>query len=225
MGSKILIRICAPELCIPELSFGTYILNCLINHAKLQHLHAQLQHLQLCATMFRQSCFGDMLTCRWELLFLVHEYRVCVNMKAFCLITYLRFEDYFPPVLILHNSNNIMANLMHVFNDLLHEFGNADAARVSLLYMLKQRFLGKCLRQLVTNNRLAIVSNLDECNKVIWDFTYTQLCTVFDKIEEHLNPTEARVDNRHTYTVQGFVYVFKVFRLCFIIVFKKKQVL
>nr|KAJ0195556.1 hypothetical protein LSAT_V11C700373650 [Lactuca sativa] len=95
-----------------------------------------------------------------------------------------------------------MVDLMHVFNDLPHQLGDADAIRVSLLYMLEQGFLGKHPRQPVTNERLAIISNLGEFN--------IQLRTFFDKIGEHLNPTEARVDSRHTYTLQGFVYKFKI---------------
>nr|KAJ0201299.1 hypothetical protein LSAT_V11C600333130 [Lactuca sativa] len=66
----------------------------------------------------------------------------------------------------------------------------------------------------VTNELLAIVSNLDEFNRYLWgrvilDFTYTQLCTVFDTIKGHLNPNEPRVGSRHTYTMLGFVYTFK----------------
>nr|KAJ0187345.1 hypothetical protein LSAT_V11C900498970 [Lactuca sativa] len=46
---------------------------------------------------------------------------------------------------------------------------------------------------------------------LIWDFTYKQMCIVFDKIEDHLNPNVSRRGSRHTYTLQGFVYAFMTF--------------
>nr|KAJ0196122.1 hypothetical protein LSAT_V11C700383670 [Lactuca sativa] len=46
--------------------------------------------------------------------------------------------------------------------------------------------------------------------RVIWDFTYRQLRTVFEKIEENLNANAPRVGSRHKYTLQGFVYAFKI---------------
>nr|KAJ0217493.1 hypothetical protein LSAT_V11C300135430 [Lactuca sativa] len=46
---------------------------------------------------------------------------------------------------------------------------------------------------------MALVSNLQEIR------------TVFDKIEDHLNPNSAIIGSRHTYTLQRFVYAFKLF--------------
>nr|KAJ0202118.1 hypothetical protein LSAT_V11C600302360 [Lactuca sativa] len=37
--------------------------------------------------------------------------------------------------------------------------------------------------------------------RLIWDFTYKHMCTMFDKIEDHLNPNAPRVGSRHTYTL------------------------
>nr|KAJ0214399.1 hypothetical protein LSAT_V11C400200560 [Lactuca sativa] len=68
--------------------------------------------------------------------------------------------------------------------------------KVSLLHMLEQGFLGKYLRQPVTNERM-IQGGL------IWGLTYKQMCTVFDKIDDHLNPNVPR----------GFVYAFKIWIL------------
>ncbi|CAI9291306.1 unnamed protein product [Lactuca saligna] len=128
-----------------------------------------------------------------ELLFLVHDYLVCFNRKAFCLIIGLWFRKYFPRVLILHSSEK-------------HAFSFVSLSRLVRMADLMHS---------VTNELLAIVSNLDEFNRylwgrVIWDFTYKQLCIVFDKIMGHLNPNEPRVGSRHTYTMLGFVYAFKV---------------
>nr|KAJ0197140.1 hypothetical protein LSAT_V11C700355190 [Lactuca sativa] len=42
------------------------------------------------------------------------------------------------------------------------------------------------------------------------DIEVMRLCTVFDKIEGHLNPIEPRVNSRYTHIVHGFVYTFKI---------------
>nr|KAJ0219643.1 hypothetical protein LSAT_V11C300133420 [Lactuca sativa] len=39
------------------------------------------------------------------------------------------------------------------------------------------------------------------------------MCTLFDKIDNHLNPNTPRIGSRHTYTLQGLVYAFKVWIL------------
>nr|KAJ0199206.1 hypothetical protein LSAT_V11C600331050 [Lactuca sativa] len=98
--------------------------------------------------MFRESYFGayvKMLTGVECHLFLYHflmckgsfylyNYRVSFDMKAFCLITDLHFKDYF----ILTSSSItcisicvaftlvIMADVMHVFNNLLHQLDDVD---------------------------------------------------------------------------------------------------
>nr|KAJ0187155.1 hypothetical protein LSAT_V11C900456000 [Lactuca sativa] len=97
-----------------------------------------------------------------------------------------------------------MDDLTNVFNNSLHQLSNEDVVRVSLLNMLEQRFLRKYLRHSVTNEHM------------------TLLCTMFDKIEDHLNPNSARIDSRHTYTLLGFVYEFKVCTLYLIRVFKQQ---
>nr|KAJ0184929.1 hypothetical protein LSAT_V11C900480970 [Lactuca sativa] len=48
------------------------------------------------------------------------------------------------------------------------------------------------------------------CVRVIWDFTYKHLRTVFDKTEEHLKPNTPRIGSRHIYALHGFVYAFKI---------------
>nr|KAJ0211343.1 hypothetical protein LSAT_V11C400167680 [Lactuca sativa] len=58
--------------------------------------------------------------------------------------------------------------------------------------------------------------------RLIWDFTYKQLHTVFDKIEDYLNSNWARIGSRHTYNLHGFVYAFKICTLCLIRTFKKQ---
>nr|KAJ0214491.1 hypothetical protein LSAT_V11C400216210 [Lactuca sativa] len=173
---------------------------------------ARLQNRPVCGDMFRKSCFVDL----QELLFLIGNYWVYIDVKTSCLVTSLQFEEYFPPnsgfaefrkcvVPFVPLSHSVrVVDVMHV----------ADAVRVSLLYMLEQGFLGKYSRQPVTDKHMAFVSNLDEFNmclwgRVIWDFTYRKLYTMLDNIEEHLNPDAPRVSNRHTYTLQGFVYSFK----------------
>nr|KAJ0214413.1 hypothetical protein LSAT_V11C400191590 [Lactuca sativa] len=75
---------------------------------------------------------------------------------------------------------------------------------------------------------MALVSNLQEFNmyidfypyyikmilgKLIWDFTYIQMCIVFDKIGDHLTLNAPIIRSRHTYTLQGFVYAFKIWIL------------
>lgn len=88
-----------------------------------REIMARLQHTPQCASMFRASCFGayvnmlmsvkchpllsHYLMCKEyttyhrgdlkKLLFLVHDYHVCFDMKAFCLIIGLQFKEYFHP--------------------------------------------------------------------------------------------------------------------------------
>nr|KAJ0210926.1 hypothetical protein LSAT_V11C400189790 [Lactuca sativa] len=183
--------------------------------------------------MFWQSCIGDyvhMLTgiechpflCHYlmckeattfdpvdleELLFLVGDYQVCFDRKAFCLVTGLRFGDYFHPSsnfsafkehvfpFVPLSCSVSMDDLTNVFNNSLYQLSNEDVVRVSLLYMLEQGFSEKYPRQPVTNERMALVR------------------TVFDKIEDHLDPNSARIGSRHTYTLQGFVYAIKIWIL------------
>lgn len=142
---------------------------------------ARLQNKLVCAAMFRVSCFGDYvnmlmglecysLLCHYlmwkeftifprfdlqELLFPVHDYRVCFDRKAFCLITGLWFGDYFRPSFdfaqfrqrvfpfVLPSRSMRMAYLTHVFSNSLHQLNDADVVRVSLLYMLEYGFFGK----------------------------------------------------------------------------------
>nr|KAJ0187821.1 hypothetical protein LSAT_V11C900464810 [Lactuca sativa] len=78
-------------------------------------------------------------------------------------------------------------DLIHVFNNLLHQLSVADAIGVSLLFMLEYQW-----------------------DRVILDFTYRQPHTIFDKTEDHLNPNAPRISSRHTYTLQRFVYAFKI---------------
>nr|KAJ0210735.1 hypothetical protein LSAT_V11C400178920 [Lactuca sativa] len=58
-----------------------------------------------------------------------------------------------------------MDDLTNVFNMSHHQLSNEDVVRVSLIYMLEQGFLGKYLRQPVTNEHIAVVSNLQEFNR------------------------------------------------------------
>nr|KAJ0212483.1 hypothetical protein LSAT_V11C400189960 [Lactuca sativa] len=46
--------------------------------------------------------------------------------------------------------------------------------------------------------------------RLIWEFTYKKLRSLVDNIEDHLKPNSARINSRHTYTLQGFVYAFKI---------------
>nr|KAJ0193451.1 hypothetical protein LSAT_V11C800417230 [Lactuca sativa] len=200
-----------------------------------------LQNRPVCGAMFRQSCFGDYvsmpigfechhLLCHYimckevttfdpvdleELLFSVGDYWVCFDMKAFSLLTGLRFGDYFHPSsgfatfrervfpFVPISCSVSVPDLTYVFNNLLYQLSNEDVVRVSLLYMPDQQFLGKYPRKSVTNERMTLVSNLYEypCGRLIWDFTYKQMRVVFDKIEGHLNPNMLRIDSRHTYTL------------------------
>nr|KAJ0193079.1 hypothetical protein LSAT_V11C800403720 [Lactuca sativa] len=86
-----------------------------------------------------------------------------------------------------------MADLTHLFNNILHQLSNEDMVRVSLLYMLEQGFLGKCPRQLVTNECMTLVSNLQEFNRADWGFHLQIVYSVFDKTEDHLNPNAPRI--------------------------------
>ncbi|XP_023766682.1 uncharacterized protein LOC111915237 [Lactuca sativa] len=212
-----------------------------------------LQNRPVCGVMFRQSCFGDYvnmpmgiechpLLCHYLMckefttfdpidikafIFPVSDYHVCFDRKALCLVTGLRFGEYFPPSFgfaefrermfpFVSLSRSVSMNdLMHMFNNLLHQLSNEDMVRDSLLYILEHGFLGKYPQQPVTNERMTLVYNLNKFNRyswgrVIWDFTYKEMCTVFDKIKDHLSPNTPRVGSRHTYTLQGFVYAFKI---------------
>nr|KAJ0210494.1 hypothetical protein LSAT_V11C400182210 [Lactuca sativa] len=208
---------------------------------------ACLQHTPQYAAMFRASYFGayvnmsmgvechhspcHYLTCKEystcplvdlkELLFQVHNYRVWFKRKAFCLMTGLRFDDYFPTTSSLtqfkHYSVKVV-DIMQVSNDSLYQLEDADVVRVSLMYMLEHGFYGRYPRQEVNEEYLTFVYNLAEFNRVILDFNYRQLSDVFDKTKELLNPTETRVSSRPTYIAQGFVYALKLCPLCFIII-------
>nr|KAJ0203728.1 hypothetical protein LSAT_V11C500265210 [Lactuca sativa] len=163
-----------------------------------------------------------------ELLFSVGDYRVCFDRKALCLVIGLRFGDYFYPSFgfvafiervfpfVPLSVSMCMDDLTNVLNNSLHQLSNEDVVRVSMLYMLEQGFLGKYMRQPVINERMWLVSNLQEFNRypwrrLIWDFTYKQICTMFDKIYDHLNPNCVRIGSRHTYTLQEFIHAFKIF--------------
>nr|KAJ0186814.1 hypothetical protein LSAT_V11C900479840 [Lactuca sativa] len=170
-----------------------------------------------------------------ELLFPVGDYLVCFNRKSLCLVTDLRFGDYFHPSSgfpafrervfpFMSLSRSVtMDDLTNVFNNSLRQLSNEDVVRVSLVYMLKQGFLGKYPQQPVTNEHMTLISNLQKFNRhnsfyphyikmrhilikypwgrLIWDFTYKKPRTVFVRIEDHLNPNTARIDSRHTYTL------------------------
>nr|KAJ0215744.1 hypothetical protein LSAT_V11C300131390 [Lactuca sativa] len=131
-----------------------------------------------------------------EILFPVGDYRVCFDRKAFYLVTGLRFGDYFHPSsdfaafrehmfpFVPFSRSMSMDDLTNVFNNSLHhQLSNEDVVRVSMMY---------------------------PWGILIWYFTYTQLRIVFDKIKDHLNPNSARISSGHTYTLQRFVYAFKV---------------
>nr|KAJ0219722.1 hypothetical protein LSAT_V11C200099090 [Lactuca sativa] len=102
------------------------------------------------------------------------------------------FREHVFPIVTFSRSVS-MDDHTNVFNNSLHQLSNEDVVRVSLLHMLEQGFLGKYPRQLIDMG-----------------FTYKQLFTVFDKIEDHLSPNLARIGSRQTYTLQGFVYAFKI---------------
>nr|KAJ0210217.1 hypothetical protein LSAT_V11C400167670 [Lactuca sativa] len=90
-----------------------------------------------------------------ELLFLVCDYRVCFDRKAFCLVNSQRFGDYFHPrsdfaafrervfPFVTLSRSLSKDDLTNVFNNSFHQLSNKDIVKVSLLYMLKQGFLGK----------------------------------------------------------------------------------
>nr|KAJ0219118.1 hypothetical protein LSAT_V11C300117160 [Lactuca sativa] len=112
---------------------------------------------------------------------------------------------------------------LHFLHISAHKFqlSNEDVVGVSQLYMLKQGFwVNTRDSQLLMNlwNSFLIYMSLTGTpwGKLIWDFTYKQLCIVLDKTEDHLNPNLARIYNRHTYTLHGFVYAFKICTFCLI---------
>nr|KAJ0215875.1 hypothetical protein LSAT_V11C300138900 [Lactuca sativa] len=87
--------------------------------------------------------------------------------------------------------------------------------------MLEQGFFEKYLRQPVTNERMTLVSNLQEFNNVIFfnkvsvvqidiGFHLQTIAYYFDKIKGHLNPNPTRIGSRHTYTLHRFIYAFKI---------------
>ncbi|CAI9285210.1 unnamed protein product [Lactuca saligna] len=86
-----------------------------------------------------------------------------------------------------------VADLINVFNKLLHQSSDADAVKYP--------------RQPITDERMAPVSNLDESDM---GFHLQTATYVFDKTEENLNPNAPIIGSRHTCTQQGFIYAFKV---------------
>nr|KAJ0218569.1 hypothetical protein LSAT_V11C300105270 [Lactuca sativa] len=128
-----------------------------------------------------------------ELLFPIGDYQVYFDRKALCLVNDLRFGDYFH----LSSDFAVFRDRVFPFVPLLRSVSIEDLVRVSLLYMLEQWFLWKYQRRYLWG-------------RLIWDFTYKQLHTLFDEIEDHLNPNATRIGSRHTYTLQGFVYAIKI---------------
>nr|KAJ0217378.1 hypothetical protein LSAT_V11C300148460 [Lactuca sativa] len=97
-----------------------------------------------------------------------------------------------------------VVDFIYMFNNLVHRLNDVDVMRVSLLFYLEQEFLGKYPRPPVIAEHMTLESNLDEFNsypwcRVMWDFTNKQLRSMFDKIEEFLNPNVPRIISRHTY--------------------------
>nr|KAJ0193927.1 hypothetical protein LSAT_V11C800406560 [Lactuca sativa] len=187
------------------------------SHELGHEIMTHLQNRPFCGAMFNQSCFGDYVNIRQPLsktsfVSRCEESFRWVSNVTLYYVTILSFRERVFQFVPLPRSVSV-ADLTHVFNNLLHQLSNKDVVRVSLLYMLEQGCLGKYPGQLVTNERMALVSNLQEFNRLIWDFTYKEMCTVFDKIEEHLNPNVPRIGSRHTYTLEGFVYAFKIWVL------------
>lgn len=96
-----------------------------------------------------------------------------------CLTTGLRFADYFHPTsssmqfrervfLFLPPSRSVrLDDVMHVFINLLHQLDDAGTMKVSLLCILDHIFFGKYPRQPITEEILALVSNLEELKRYI----------------------------------------------------------
>ena len=116
---------------------------------------ARLQHTPQPATMFRTSCFSayvnilisiefhpvlcHYLMCKkyttfplvdlHEFIFPVHDYQVCFDRKFFCLITDLRFEDYFLGISFLTQFRRCVFPFRLPLEvgkvvDIIHEFRN-----------------------------------------------------------------------------------------------------
>lgn len=80
--------------------------------------------------------------------------------------------------IVLPSRSMRMDDVMHMFSNLLHQLDDTNIVRVSLLYMLEQRFCEKYHWHVVTKEILAFVSNLDKFNKytpiyIISTDTYT----------------------------------------------------
>nr|KAJ0207998.1 hypothetical protein LSAT_V11C500236840 [Lactuca sativa] len=79
-----------------------------------------------------------------EILFSIGDYRLCFDRKAFCLVTGLRFEDYFHPrsdfaafrervfPFVPLSRSVSMADLTNMFNNLLHQLSDDDVLRVPI---------------------------------------------------------------------------------------------
>nr|KAJ0201358.1 hypothetical protein LSAT_V11C600330630 [Lactuca sativa] len=147
-----------------------------------------------------------------ELLFPVGNYPVCFVRKAFCLITSLRFGDYFHPgssftafrecvfPFVPLSRSTSMDNLTNVFNNSLHQLRNQV-----------MDFSG--------NTRDSqLLMNIWHSSLICKSLTGLTLRTVFYKIEDHLNPNSARISSGHTYTLQGFVYAVKLFVILILLI-------
>nr|KAJ0203492.1 hypothetical protein LSAT_V11C500246710 [Lactuca sativa] len=151
--------------------------------------------------MFRQSCFGDYVNMLMgvECHPLLCHYLMCKKFTTLMHSGFAEFREHVFLFVPLSCSVSV-ADLMHVFNNLLHQLSNEDVVRVSLMYMLEQGFLGEYPRQPVTNEHMTLV----HMRQIDMGF---HLQT--DVLRTILKPKSPRVGSRETYTLQGFVYAFK----------------
>lgn len=71
---------------------------------------------------------------------------------------------YLPHSSYILGLESVKANINQVFNNSLHRLSNSNNVEVFPLYMLKQGFCSRYLRQPVHDEYLALVSNLDDFN-------------------------------------------------------------
>nr|KAJ0201788.1 hypothetical protein LSAT_V11C600337960 [Lactuca sativa] len=101
-----------------------------------------LQHRPISVTMFRASLFGTRLSGLPRKERFLQDYRLAIWGLFPPSSDFAQFRQHVFPFLSALRLVRI-ADLMQVFNHLLHQLGDADTVRVSLLYMLEHEFSGK----------------------------------------------------------------------------------
>lgn len=172
-----------------------------------------------------------------EIWFHARNMDVKFGREEFCLITGMRFgadEE------VKHLVNTPFRNRIHnmlpevksklraqhlwriLNSDKFDKMRDDDAIRVALLYLVVRVFAGRQNEQVIPEDYLHLIEDLDTWNKYPWGSHFWKLTwpVLYDALAKpgrnpQVNPIPAKksknneADNLH-YTLQGFIYAFKV---------------